>query len=124
DIIKKVEEIEEKTKTCSGMKVALCINYGGRYDIINAVNKLLSEKRSSVSEQEFGQYLLTDGLSDPDLIIRTSGEKRISNFLLYQMAYSELYFTDTFWPDFDNFELVKAICDFQRRNRRFGAIKE
>lgn len=124
DIIKKVEEIEEKTKTCSGMKVALCINYGGRYDIINAVNKLLSEKRSSVSEQEFGQYLLTDGLSDPDLIIRTSGEKRISNFLLYQMAYSELYFTNTFWPDFDNFELVKAICDFQRRNRRFGAIKE
>ena len=123
DIVKKVEELEEKTKNCTKMKVCLCINYGGRSDIVQAVNKCLKDGKKDITEAEFKKYLYTDGLADPDLIIRTSGEQRISNFLLYQMAYSELYFTKTYWPDFDNKELHNALKDFQQRNRRFGAIK-
>lgn len=124
DVIEKVEEIEEKTKNCTKMKVGLCINYGGRYDIVQAINKMIEQKVENITEQDIKKYLLTADFSDPDLIIRTSGEKRISNFMLYQMAYSELYFTKTFWPDFDKNELDKAIIDYQKRNRRFGAIKE
>ena len=124
DIIKKVEEIEEKTKNCTRMKVGLCINYGGRYDIVQAINKLLEQNIKKVTEQDIRKYLLTTDFSDPDLVIRTSGEERISNFMLYQLAYSELYFTKTFWPDFDKKELDKAIINYQKRNRRFGAIKE
>ena len=124
DIVKKVEEIEEKTKDCTKMKVALCINYGGKFDILNAVNNILKDGKIEVSETEFESYLLTKDFKNPDLIIRTSGEQRISNFLLYQMAYSELYFTNTYWPDFDKKCLEMAICDYQKRNRRFGAIKE
>ncbi len=124
DIMEKVEEIEEKTKNCTKMKIGLCINYGGRLDIITATNKLLQEGKKCVTEEEFSKYLFSCDFSDPDLIVRTSGEKRISNFMLYQMAYSEFYFTDTYWPDFDQRELEKAICNFQKRNRRFGAIKE
>ena len=124
DIIDKVEEIEEKTKDCTKMKVGLCINYGGKFDILNAVNNILKDGKTEVNEVEFEKYLLTKDFQNPDLIIRTSGEQRISNFLLYQMAYSELYFTSTFWPDFDSKCLELAICDYQKRNRRFGAIKE
>ncbi len=124
DIVEKVEEIEEKTKNCTKMKVGLCINYGGRYDIVQAVNKMLEQKINNVTEQDIKKYLLTADFSDPDLVIRTSGEERISNFMLYQLAYSELYFTKTFWPDFDKKELDNAIINYQKRNRRFGAIKE
>ena len=124
DIVEKVEEIEERTKDCTKMKVGLCINYGGRYDIAQAVNKMLEQKINNVTEQDIKKYLLTADFSDPDLVIRTSGEERISNFMLYQLAYSELYFTKTFWPDFDKKELDKAIINYQKRNRRFGAIKE
>ena len=124
DIIEKVEEIEEKTKNCTKMKVGLCINYGGRYDIVQAVNKMLEQNVKKVTEQDIKKYLLTADFGDPDLVIRTSGEERISNFMLYQLAYSELYFTKTFWPDFDKKELDKAIINYQKRNRRFGAIKE
>ena len=106
------------------MIVCLCINYGGRNDIVEAVNKCLKDGKKDITEEEFKHYLYTSELSDPDLIIRTSGEQRISNFLLYQMAYSELYFTKTYWPDFDKNELLKALHEFQQRNRRFGAIKE
>ena len=106
------------------MVVTLCINYGGQYDIIQAVNQILKEQKQSVTKEEFSQYLLTNDISNPDLIVRTSGEIRISNFLLYQMAYSELYFTKTFWPDFDKKQLEKAIIEYQNRNRRFGSIKE
>lgn len=124
DIIQKVEEIEDKTKNCTKMKVGLCINYGGRYDIVQAVNKILKQSVEIATEQDIKKHLLTADFSDPDLVIRTSGEERISNFMLYQLAYSELYFTKTFWPDFDKKELDKAIIDYQKRNRRFGAIKE
>lgn len=124
DILKKVEEIEQETSHITDMTVCLCVNYGGRLDIVQAVNKIIEDGKKDITEQEFEKYLYTSGISNPDLIIRTSGEKRISNFLLYQMAYSELYFTDTFWPDFNNKELIKAIADYQQRNRRFGTIKE
>lgn len=124
DIVEKVEEIEEKTKDCQKMKVGLCINYGGKFDIINAVNNIIKDGQKEVDEDTFEKYLLTKDFKNPDLIIRTSGEQRISNFLLYQMAYSELYFTHTFWPDFDRKCLDLAIIDYQKRNRRFGAIKE
>lgn len=124
DIVKKVDEIEEKTKDCKKMKVGLCINYGGKFDIINAVNNIIYSGIKNITEDEFEKYLLTRDFKNPDLIVRTSGEQRLSNFLLYQMAYSELYFTKTFWPDFDKKCLEMAIIDYQKRNRRFGAIKE
>ena len=124
DIVEMVNDLEEKTKDCNKMKVALCINYGGKFDIVNAVNNILKWGLDSIDENQFKSYLLTNGFADPDLIIRTSGEKRISNFLLFQMAYSELYFTDTYWPDFSKKDLEEAICNYQKRNRRFGAIKE
>ena len=124
DIVQKVEDIEQKTKDCQKLKVGLCINYGGRLDIVNATNRIIKEGKKNITEQEFSQYLYSSDFSDPDLIIRTSGEQRISNFMLYQMAYSEFYFTKTYWPDFNKKELEKAICDYQKRNRRFGAIKE
>ena len=124
DIVAKVDEIEQKTKDCSKLKIGLCINYGGRLDIVNATNKILSEGKKCITEREFAKYLYSSEFADPDLIIRTSGEQRISNFMLYQMAYSEFYFTKTYWPDFNKKEFEKAICDYQKRNRRFGAIKE
>ena len=124
DIIEKVEEIEQKTNDCTKLKVGLCINYGGRLDIVNAVNKLIEEGKKNITEKEFSKYLYSAEFSDPDLIVRTSGEQRISNFMLFQMAYSEFYFTKTLWPDFDSKEFEKAIIDYQKRNRRFGAIKE
>ena len=124
DILEKAEMLEQSTEVCDGMTVCLCINYGGRHDIVQAVNKAIESGKKSVTETEFSQYLLTKDVSDPDLIVRTSGEVRMSNFLLYQMAYSELYFTKTFWPDFDKKQLEMAIIDYQKRSRRFGAIKE
>ena len=123
DIVEMSENIERLTNDCDVCKVGLCINYGGRRDIINAVNKVVKQNLL-VTEESFSKLLYTGDFCDPDLIIRTSGEQRISNFLLYQMAYSEFYFTKTFWPDFDKKELNKAIIDYQKRNRRFGAIKE
>ena len=124
DVVIMADELQEGTKNCDGMTVCLCINYGGRYDIVQAVNRIIKEGKENVTEKEFEKYLLTSEISNPDLIVRTSGELRISNFLLYQMAYSEFYFTKTFWPDFDKNELDKAIIEYQSRNRRFGSIKE
>ena len=124
DILQMASELEQSTKNCDQMTVCLCINYGGRYDIVQAVNNIIASGKKEVTEQEFSEYLLTKDISDPDLIIRTSGEVRISNFLLYQMAYSELYFTKTYWPDFDKKQLEEAIIEYQSRNRRFGSIKE
>lgn len=122
DIFEAILNAKEKTKNCDKMIVNMAINYGGRDDIITAVNKIISEKVNKVDEKSFANYLYTNQISDPDFIIRTSGEYRISNFMLYQGAYSELYFTKTYWPDFDKNELIIAIKDFQGRNRRFGKI--
>ncbi len=116
----------EKTKNNSRMTLVLALSYSGRWDIINAVNTIVKEDNVNrdITEAEFQQYLTTKSVPDPELLIRTSGEYRISNFLLWQIAYSELYFTDTLWPDFRKEDLEKAILDYQSRERRFGKTSE
>jgi len=119
----------ETTAANNGLQVNLAINYGGRTELADAVNSLLAEARSqgglsqlTVTEEQIANHLYTAGLPDPDLLIRTSGEMRISNFLLWQVAYSELYVTPTLWPDFTRAELLRAFIDYQRRDRRFGGL--
>lgn len=124
DIILELDRAVETTQNNTNLIVNLCLNYGGRFDIINAVNNIIQDKLETVNEQTFSKYLLTYPLPDPDLVIRTSGELRYSNFLLYQGAYSELYFTKTFWPDFNKRRLYKALKNYQKRNRRFGGLKK
>jgi len=115
-------EILKIVKVHERLKVNLALNYGGRDEILNAVRKIIQEKipLKKLNEKTFSHFLYTSGEPDPDLIIRTAGEVRISNFLLWQMSYSELYFTDTLWPDFDEKELDKAIVEYQKRQRNFG----
>jgi undecaprenyl diphosphate synthase len=119
-----IREAEEKTSSNKGMTLVTALSYSGRNEILRAVKKMLSSgiKPEELTEEVFGSYLDTAGLPAPDLIIRTSGEMRISNFLLWQAAYSEFYFTDTLWPDFSKDEFLLAIQDYQRRERRFGAV--
>lgn len=100
----------------------IALNYGSRAEIVNAVNHLISEGRTSVTDEDISAALYTAHCPDPDLIVRTAGEYRLSNFLLWQAAYSELYVTEAFWPDFDRDELAKAIVNFSKRKRKFGAI--
>ncbi|MBN2399983.1 MAG: di-trans,poly-cis-decaprenylcistransferase [Candidatus Aminicenantes bacterium] len=121
---KKLRETEAKSKKHRGLQVNLALNYGSRSEIITAVKKIiaLGIPASRLNEQSFAKYLDTAGCPDPDLLIRTSGEFRISNFLLFQIAYSELYFTTILWPDFKARDFFRAIIDFQGRNRRFGSI--
>jgi undecaprenyl diphosphate synthase len=119
----------ERTKNSTGLVLNLALNYSGRNEIIEAVKKISSDVASgklngeSIDDDLFATYLQTDGLPDPDFLIRTSGEMRISNFLLWQTAYTELYVTDILWPDFDENDFLEAISDFQNRERRFGAVK-
>ena len=115
--------MEEQTASCSGMTAVFAVNYGGRQEILDAVNRILKSGLNSVDQETFRRYLYIPELPDLDLLIRTSGELRISNFLLWQSAYTELWFTDTLWPDFTEEEFKKAIADFSRRERRFGGIK-
>jgi undecaprenyl diphosphate synthase len=117
----------EATKNNTGMILNFALNYGSRAEIIRAVNNIIADTRSGkikgkLDEKKFTNYLYTADLRDPDLLIRTSGEKRISNFLLWQLAYSELWFTDVYWPAFSKSDLLEAICDYQQRKRRFGKI--
>ncbi len=121
-----IEKAISETAGNAGMVLNLALSYGGRGEILEAVKRILSANGSmaGLSEEVFSSYLDTAGLPDPDLIIRTSGEKRISNFLLWQAAYAELYFTDTLWPDFDERDLLTAIIDYQGRQRRFGLTEE
>ena len=108
------------------MVLNLALSYGGRGEILEAVRRIQASGGvpGDLTEEQFSSHLDTAGLPDPDLIIRTSGEKRISNFLLWQAAYAELYFTDVLWPDFDEKELLTALLDYQRRQRRFGLTEE
>lgn len=119
-----IRETEEKTSSNKGMILTMALSYSGRDEILRAVKKMLFSglKPEDLTEEVFTSYLDTAGLLAPDLIIRTSGEMRISNFLLWQAAYSEFYFTDALWPDFSKEEFLLAIQDYQRRDRRFGAV--
>ncbi|MFH0947556.1 MAG: isoprenyl transferase [Elusimicrobiota bacterium] len=121
DIVKLVEEAMEKTSKNTGMILNIALNYGGRQEIVDAVNKIITDgTHKKVDEKIFEKYLYTTNLPSPDLIIRTSGESRISNFLLWQSAYSEFYMTSILWPDFKKKNLIEAIDEYQKRNRRFG----
>ena len=115
-----IHQAMEKTKENTAFTLNMAINYGGRREIIDAVNKILQEGKKETSIEEFSDYLYTRGLPDPDLLIRTGGEQRISNFLLYQSAYTEFYFTPIYWPDFSREEFEKALRDYSRRTRRWG----
>ncbi len=122
-------DVMEKTSRNQGMRLNLAINYGGRTELVDAVNAMIDSARIDgtldsleVTEETISAYLYTSGLRDPDLLIRTSGEMRISNFLLWQIAYSEIYVTSTLWPDFGRTELLEALVDYQRRERRFGGV--
>ena len=119
-----IRETEQKTAGNNGLNLVAALSYSGRNEIIRAVRKVMNagSNAAELTEEKFNDSLDTAGLPQPDLIIRTSGERRLSNFLLWQAAYAELYFTETLWPDFDRDELMLAIQDFQGRERRFGRI--
>ena len=118
-LMEAIKELEEVTSKDYEMTLNIAFNYGGRAEIIDAVNKILKDGKASVTEEEFSKYLYND-IPDPDLVIRTSGEFRISNFLLWQIAYSEIYIIDKYWPDFDEEEMDKALLSYSKRERRFG----
>ena len=122
----KLIEAIEKTKNNTRMTLILALSYSGRWEIVNATKNLITNKINpeNIDEKVFQQYLTTKNVPDPELLIRTSGEYRISNFLLWQIAYSELHFTNTLWPDFRRIDLEKAILDYQSRERRFGKTNE
>ncbi len=124
---KAVREGAEATKNNTGMVLIFALNYGARAEILTAVNQIVNDAvqkndAGRINEKQFTKYLYTADWPDPDLLIRTSGEKRISNFLLWQLAYSELWFTDVYWPDFSRKHLLEAVYDYQNRKRRFGKV--
>jgi undecaprenyl diphosphate synthase len=121
-----LERVEKKTARNGRMTLVLALNYGGRAEIVEAVRKILAadpETRRRLDEAAFSRFLDTDGMPDPDLLIRTSGEVRISNFLLWQIAYTEIWITPVLWPDFRRKDLFRAVVDFQKRDRRFGDVQ-
>lgn len=124
DLVDTARDVVDKTKNNSDYVLNIGINYSGKDEIVNAVNRIISDGISVVDRSVLDNYMYTCGQPEPDLIIRTSGEQRLSNFMLWQCAYSELYFPKTYWPDFKKKELIKALEEFSRRNRRFGSIKE
>lgn len=130
DIRNRIAELEEATKDNGGLNFQIALNYGSRDEIVRAVRKVSEDvkegkvKPEDIDEKMFETYLDTHGIPDPDLMIRTSGELRLSNYLLWQLAYTEFYFTDIPWPDFTKEELSKAIEQYNRRDRRYGGVKE
>ncbi len=118
----KCREAEEMTISNDGLNLIIALNYGGRAEIVDAVRKILKEGVDEVNEESFRKYLYLPDVPDPDLIIRTSGELRLSNFLLWQSAYSEFYFTEKLWPDFTKDDFIKALEDYSKRERRFGGV--
>ena len=121
-VVQAIKEVLKIVKKHERLKVNLALNYGGRDEILRAVRKIISQRipPKKINEENFGKFLYTNGEPDPDLIIRTGGEIRLSNFLLWQMSYSELYFTNTLWPEFSPAKLDKAIAEYQKRQRNFG----
>lgn len=123
DLQTSLKRIVEKTKNNTGLIVNVGLNYGGRSEILQAVNNLLKQKRESVSQEEFEKELASSNLPPLDFVIRTGGEKRISNFMLWEIAYSELYFPKFNWPSFDKKKFLKCVKEFQKRERRFGNVE-
>jgi undecaprenyl diphosphate synthase len=128
ELQKEIEQTNEISTHYDGFQANICLNYGGRDEIVRAARKYAQDVAdgkapADIDEKGFSNYLYSAGIPDPDLLIRPGGEKRISNFLLWQCAYSEFYFTDVLWPDFDSSELDKAIEEYNRRDRRFGGVK-
>ena len=127
-VMERIEDVEQKTRDNKSFRLNVALDYGGRWDIIQGVKKLLADCRagtiseSDIDESSFAKSLSLADIPDPDLLIRTSGEQRISNFLLWDLAYAELYFPEVFWPDFDSKELGKAIEAYSARERRFGGV--
>jgi len=123
-----IDHVVHETRANTGMTLLMAINYGGRDELLDAFRGLARRVQAGelapedISEKHVSQSLYTDGIPDPDLLIRTSGEMRISNFLLWKIAYTEFWMTDTLWPDFGSIDLYRAIADFQRRTRRFGGV--
>jgi len=120
-----LERVEENTKDFDRLTIILALNYGGRDEIVDAVKRIFREKEhdiESLDEEKFSHYLYTNHIPDPDLLIRTSGELRVSNFLLWQIAYSEIWITQVYWPDFRMKHMLQALVDYQKRERRFGDI--
>lgn len=124
DLQERILRAEEKTAGNDGLALNIAADYGGRWDILNAVNSLIAEGVTHIDEEALTQRLSMPWAPEPDLFIRTGGEQRISNFLLWQLAYSELHFTETLWPDFDRAALEAAIASYQSRERRFGRTSE
>jgi undecaprenyl diphosphate synthase len=126
DVQRELRDAEVKTATNRGMLFNIALNYGGRAEIVEAVKRILAEdlEPDALTEVKFAEYLYTAGQPDPDLLIRTSGEMRVSNFLLWQIAYAEIWVTDTLWPDFRKRHLLDAVLAYQKRERRYGGIKQ
>ena len=130
DIRNRIRELEEASKDNDGLNFQIAINYGSRDEMIRAMKRMTRDcvegklQTEEISEEVFEGYLDTHGIPDPDLLIRTSGELRLSNYLLWQLAYTEFYFTDVFWPDFNREELIKACEKYNKRDRRYGGVKE
>ena len=126
EIREKIQKMIDRTAANEKMTMVLAISYSSRWELANAVKEIVREGMApdDISEDTVSQHLQTHAMPDPDLLIRTGGELRVSNYLLWQIAYSELYFCDTFWPDFDEAELDKAIADYQARERRYGKTSE
>ena len=119
---KALQKAVKETSNCKTRTFILCFSYGGRHEVISAVNSLIKEGKTKITETDIESKLYTAGVADPDLIIRSSGEERISNFLMWQSAYAELMFVKDFWPDFNRDIVKKCILEYQRRNRRFGNV--
>ena len=130
DVMKRLNQCIERTSVNTGMCLTLALSYSSKWELTDAVKKIATKvadgtiQVTDINEETIDKYLSTEYMPDPDLMIRTGGEVRMSNYLLWQCAYSELYFCDTFWPDFKEEELHKAICDYQKRERRFGKTSE
>lgn len=128
-MIEKIENLEESTKDNTGLNFTVALNYGSRDEMVRAMRKMVAEIKEGklepedITEEKYNTYLDTAELPDPDLLIRTSGEQRLSNYLLWQLAYTEFYFTDVMWPDFNKEELAKAVEWYANRDRRYGKVK-
>lgn len=126
DMQKRITELEEESKSNTGLQFQIALNYGSRDEMVRAMRRMAQDQVApeDITEERFSEYLDTKGIPDPDLLIRTSGEQRLSNYLLWQLAYSEFYFTDVPWPDFGKEELEKAVEAYNKRDRRFGGLAE